>query len=396
MENNLPPRSFNKLKLFQNLLGLSAAALIITVWSIVIYLSYKSQLLSRQLRVNLTTSNNKQTENDLLENWITYINTSYDYEVMYPPNWTVKEKFAPKIISFLPPSNVIDNNNPDSTGEITIVVDGWGPQVSTAIDVQKNFQSFMSDCSSQTPTQCTRKNNEDYFFEKQITIAGQPAFQTYGGCCMDIGRHVFLFSGSNHSFTFTLYNLGTNKTDLLNEDIFNQILLSFKFIEKSKQAVIPEVSITPIPIDISNWLNYEDYYYGFKFMYPISYILQETSGGGRSYINNNISLAKFITTDNKTLEVFLDDSELFSVENLKKYAPTGSEDIVPTSRSLSGSIFYYYGPGGGGVCYPDQYFYNLRDQILIFEFYGCENDKQPPEDTKIIEQHLLSSFEITN
>ena len=85
----------------------------------------------------------------------------------------------------------------------------------------------MNSCSSQTPTQCTQKTSDDYKFEKQILIAGKPAFQTYGGCCMDFGRHIFLYNNSN-TYRFTLYNLGPNTPNIKNEEIFNQILSTLR------------------------------------------------------------------------------------------------------------------------------------------------------------------------
>ena len=38
--------------------------------------------------------------------------------------------------------------------------------------------------------------------------------------------------------------------------------------------------------------------------------------------------------------------------------------------------FYYYGPGGGGVEYPDQYFLNLKRKTLLIIFDGPYIDGQ--------------------
>jgi hypothetical protein len=36
-------------------------------------------------------------------------------------------------------------------------------------------------------------------------------------------------------------------------------------------------------------------------------------------------------------------------------APTGLDDTPPATVRLSGHVFYFYVPGGGGVDYPDQF-----------------------------------------
>jgi len=143
-------------------------------------------------------------------------------------------------------------------------------------------------------------------------------------------------------------------------------------------------------IDTSDWKTYRNEEYGFEFKYPTT-ILQQTNNG--SQVNNkNIILAKFKTKDNKAIEVLFDYGSVFSIDYLKKYAPTGSEDLDPEKLIFGNNIFYYYGPGGGGVCYPDQFFHDYKGKIFILNFFGCENDKQPPESTKIIERQILSTF----
>jgi hypothetical protein len=60
---------------------------------------------------------------------------------------------------------------------------------------------------------------------------------------------------------------------------------------------------------------------------------------------------------------------------------------------MDGEVFYYYGPGGGGVCYPDQFFYDLRGKPLSISFAGpCVEDKTPTASTKEMEQKLLATF----
>lgn len=165
-------------------------------------------------------------------------------------------------------------------------------------------------------------------------------------------------------------------------------------------------STSPLPIPVpapkvaapnvkSGWTSYENDA-GFSVGYPMSYVYQESSGGGRTAFGV-ISLARFEQAIPKaSLEIILDSSK-FSLENLRRYAPTGSEDIDPGVQNINNNVFYYYGPGGGGVSYPDRYFTNLKGQILVFDFDGpYENDKTPPESAKALERQILSTFQFSN
>jgi hypothetical protein len=77
---------------------------------------------------------------------------------------------------------------------------------------------------------------------------------------------------------------------------------------------------------------------------------------------------------------------------LVKMAPTGF-DSPPESQRMGENTFYNYGPGGGGVQYPDGYYFNLRGKILVIDFDGpYENDKTPTPETKKMEQKVLATF----
>jgi len=83
--------------------------------------------------------------------------------------------------------------------------------------------------------------------------------------------------------------------------------------------------------------------------------------------------------------------EMWDLEAMSKSAPTGQEG-PPQPKIIEGQVFYYYGPGGGGVCYPDQFFYDLKGKPLYLAFTGCIDDKTPPPETKDIEQKVLATF----
>ena len=103
-------------------------------------------------------------------------------------------------------------------------------------------------------------------------------------------------------------------------------------------------------------------------------------------------LASFRNRQNPDLSIdILVGTEPFDLYRFVGQAPTGQEG-PPEPRDIMGRTFYYYGPGGGGVCYGDQFFYNLRGKPLYIYFGGCVNDKTPPPETKKIEEQMLATF----
>jgi hypothetical protein len=86
-------------------------------------------------------------------------------------------------------------------------------------------------------------------------------------------------------------------------------------------------------------------------------------------------------------------SAAFHLELLVKEAPTGVTE--PPSPVHAGShVFYFYGPGGGGVSYPDVYYFDLHGQTLKLMFEGPYNgeSKSPVEATRQIERRILASL----
>jgi hypothetical protein len=58
--------------------------------------------------------------------------------------------------------------------------------------------------------------------------------------------------------------------------------------------------------------------------------------------------------------------------------------------------FYFYGAGGGGVNYPDQFLTDLRGRILDIELDGPygESFKSPNKVTKALEKEVLATVRI--
>jgi hypothetical protein len=82
----------------------------------------------------------------------------------------------------------------------------------------------------------------------------------------------------------------------------------------------------------------------------------------------------------------------FNLSRLIPEAPTGVIS-PPTRRHYGPNVFYYYGAGGGGVAYPDRYYFNLRGRDLQIVFNGqYSNSKSPNAETQADEKIILSSF----
>ena len=82
----------------------------------------------------------------------------------------------------------------------------------------------------------------------------------------------------------------------------------------------------------------------------------------------------------------------FNLDSFAAGAPTGIEN-PPEPKQFGSETFYYYGPGGGGVQYPDQYFFDLKGKTLFITFDGPYiNDKTPSQETKNMEEQLLATL----
>lgn len=169
----------------------------------------------------------------------------------------------------------------------------------------------------------------------------------------------------------------------------------------------------PTPNTPAGWKMYVNKKYRFCFSYPPSYapaaepwlekytnspefskILRSAAEEGREFrlINNHVSEAlinpQFPYAE---INVYL-RPDAFNLQNFVAEAPMGSES-PPAPRKFGNEVFYYYGPGGGGVAYPDGFYYDLNGKTLTFEFNGpYANDKTPTPETKKIEEEMLATF----
>jgi len=89
------------------------------------------------------------------------------------------------------------------------------------------------------------------------------------------------------------------------------------------------------------------------------------------------------------------DRRQFSLDALRQMHSRADEQ--PTMIEVGKNVFYYYGRGGGGVSYPDEYFYDLNGNILEISFDGpyASNDNSPTAETKVLERKVLETFRRT-
>jgi len=88
------------------------------------------------------------------------------------------------------------------------------------------------------------------------------------------------------------------------------------------------------------------------------------------------------------------EDKAFDLQRFVERAPTGY-DSPPEPMKAGPNTFYYYGPGGGGVSYADQYFFDLKGKTLYVFFDGpYVNDKTPSAETKALEPQLLSTLRV--
>jgi hypothetical protein len=93
-----------------------------------------------------------------------------------------------------------------------------------------------------------------------------------------------------------------------------------------------------------------------------------------------------------TIEVFAYGIP-FRPKGLTRFAPMGGEDAEPQYIHAAHGEFYYYGPGGGGVDYPDAFYFGIEGRTFSIEFVGpYSRDKTPDPETKRIEPEILATF----
>lgn len=143
-----------------------------------------------------------------------------------------------------------------------------------------------------------------------------------------------------------------------------------------------------------DWQTYRNEEFGFEVKYPNIYKIG-VSPQLNEYQKSQgmIYLVHLKHSDiNASISVRFTNMN-FNLQDIKqRFAPTGNESL-PEQIKAGQNTFYFYGSGGGGVSYPDNYFYDLNGKILIIDFDGPYiSDKTPSDEIKQLESQILSSF----
>jgi hypothetical protein len=162
----------------------------------------------------------------------------------------------------------------------------------------------------------------------------------------------------------------------------------------------------PVKNARSGWPTYVDRVHGFCFSYPPTYapvaqpcLEKYTHSPDKKSLEYRRKAAQEVRLlrlqnerDTTVSIVFFIEDQPFNLESFVAGAPTGIED-PPEPKHIGIETFYYYGPGGGGVEYPDNYFFDLKGKTLTITFDGpYVNDKTPSLETKNMEEELLGTF----
>jgi hypothetical protein len=157
------------------------------------------------------------------------------------------------------------------------------------------------------------------------------------------------------------------------------------YLSFSAQRCCASPCATSGQAETSSWRVYVDRDHHFCFRYPASYApIPHPKAGCRG--------PKLEDKKRGTSIGICVLDEKFQPEVLIRMAPTGI-DSPPEPMQIGKNTFYYYGPGGGGVNYPDVYYFDLGGKTLGIDFDGpYENEKTPTPATKQMEQRVLTSF----
>ncbi len=154
-----------------------------------------------------------------------------------------------------------------------------------------------------------------------------------------------------------------------------------------------------------NWHVFVDERDRFCFEYPPQYKVAPTvAAPGIGHPPANEWVARLATNprpmvisvaddgDNAAIDVIADGARFLPSE-LTRFAPTGLQDEPPKLIHTAHLDFYFYGPGGGGVDYPDAFYFGLKGKTFSLLFWGpYKGDKSPAEETRAIEPLVLASM----
>ncbi|MEK9181174.1 MAG: hypothetical protein AAB871_02995 [Patescibacteria group bacterium] len=172
----------------------------------------------------------------------------------------------------------------------------------------------------------------------------------------------------------------------------NGEILSFDTLTPVRENIILMEGVA------ADWKTYKNDKYGFEIKYPSDYKIAPLPELDEYWKSKGLEYLMNVKQAQANASIQIYTQGQFDLDRvMREYAPTGLQDILPVVKVIGQNTFYYYGPGGGGVEYPDQYFYNLAGKLLVTNFDGpYENDKTPSNAAKQMEIQMLGTFKFTN
>lgn len=148
------------------------------------------------------------TDSANVADWRIYKSTRYFYQVSYPPAWKYESYNDDATIYFSDPNKVLPPDTYPSSLDMSINV----------LASKGTLNDYMEEINSSIGL----KNKEIYQKTGETIIDGKSAIVTFGGCCGDTGKHVFV---KNLKYIYDIESIGEKESPF-----FNQFLSTFKFL----------------------------------------------------------------------------------------------------------------------------------------------------------------------
>jgi len=163
------------------------------------------------------------------------------------------------------------------------------------------------------------------------------------------------------------------------------------FVERAPQR-------EEVGTNLRHWRKYINRQYGFSFWYPDTYRPRalpppDSWDKVRPYQKRLLLLER---RDDPDANLWIGiDLRPFNLSTMSHSHSKGGmdPDWTPVGHPIGRHTFYFFGPGGGGVNYTDDYFVELKGKTLGFYFGGpYVNSNQPSRETQLLEPKILNTF----